>query len=171
MPSRGYGKGWEKAAWYTIDADRAAYITIYDEKERFKRLRGEEYTGGGFVSAKSNALYNFKLALRYKDKVAAEKFLLEYASLGGTKAGIKASMKSLHPLNGLSEEKQKAFVRYLDDDGRKKLIQALRHYESVVKLTDQGEQFMGVLLSDTLSEKGKKRLAKIGIDKIFLKDD
>ncbi|MCA9404765.1 MAG: hypothetical protein KC897_13330, partial [Candidatus Omnitrophica bacterium] len=83
----------------------------------------------------------------------------------------KASMKSLHPLNGLSEEKQKAFVRYLDDDGRKKLIQALRHYESVVKLTDQGEQFMGVLLSDTLSEKGKKRLAKIGIDKIFLKDD
>ena len=88
---------------------------------------------GFSISPKSNALYNYKLSIRYKDKEAAQRYLMEYIQLGGTKKGLASSIESMHPLYGLSKKEQAEFVRSLDAEDKQKLIAALRYFETTLK--------------------------------------
>ncbi len=168
LPSRGYGSSWEKAAYYTIDAERAAYLDIYDAKMRFKQRKGEQYSGrGGYVSPRSNALYNFKLALKYKDRDAALKYLLEYAQLGGTGRGIARSLESLHPLSGIKKKEWREFIEFLDSEERRKLKLALRHYENTIKMKPNTKRILNTLLNARFPESARKRLAKKYIERML----
>jgi len=61
-------------------------------------------------------LYYFKVAVRYGDKEAAEKFLQEYVSYGGDAKGMDASVRAMHPLSGLSTAERPEFLNQLDEE-------------------------------------------------------
>jgi len=132
-PTMGYSRSLYNIFAYKSDPMQAAYYAIKDEKIRFMKKINKQ--SGGYTTAeskKSDALYNFKLALRYKDAEAAKKYLLEYFYAGGTTRGLKQSLKSLHPLHGLNDTEKKAFILQLDSEGREDLVKALEYYHSIL---------------------------------------
>jgi hypothetical protein len=130
LPTRGYGKTAEGAVWYSIEPKESAYYAILDEKQRFQKKVGK-YQEGYSESARSNALYNLKLAMRYGDKKATDKYLQKYVELGGNAKGFDRSMKSLDPLYGLGKN-EKAFVESLNPEQKKQLKMAQEFYEEIV---------------------------------------
>ena len=134
LPSRGYKESLKSLLAYTSDPGQAAYYTILDEKQAFLEKLGKKGTYGGRFTPKSNALYNLKLAIRYQDKEAFEKYLVEYVQLGGTLQGLEQSLDNMDPLHGLNEAEKAYFVaKWLDNEGRKRLIQAMKFYQEVIR--------------------------------------
>ncbi|MFZ2938544.1 MAG: hypothetical protein WA066_07600, partial [Candidatus Omnitrophota bacterium] len=131
LPSEPYHKSLSKFFVYESDPLQAAYGDIYEERNRFLEKIGKG-AEGFMISRRGNALYNFKLAIRYKDKDAARKAIAEYGKLGGTKEGLAISLKNMHPLHGLTEQERGAFLQYLDSEGIKKLKKANRFYMEVL---------------------------------------
>ena len=86
----------------------------------------------GDVTPKSQALYNIKLSIRYKDKKAFEKYIAEYISYGGTSKGLRTSLKNMHPLKGLNKKEQKAFLQWLDEEDRQRLGLAVQFYKDTL---------------------------------------
>ena len=91
-----------------------------------------KYGEGFFITPKGNALYNARLALRYGDKDAQVKYMSEYFELGGTLKGLGQSLSNMHPLAGMSEKEQIAFVLTLDEDEKKKLVKASKFWGEVI---------------------------------------
>jgi len=133
IPTPGYAESISNAFIYKIDEGDAAYIDIYDDKKAFLKKVGKSGYSGGELTPKSNALYYFKKAMKYKDGEAAEKYLKEYISFGGNLRGLKKSLTTLHPLNGLNVVEKMGFVSFLDDKGREKLKTAIKFYEDQLK--------------------------------------
>lgn len=117
---------------YKADPEESAYYHILDRKEQFLKKIGESSQRGFYYSEKSIALYNAKLAIRYNDKAAFEKFLLRYIELGGTDKGFKQSIAQMSPAYGLSEEEQKAFFEWLPKQDRVKLKMAIDFYKNTI---------------------------------------
>jgi hypothetical protein len=130
-PTRGYASSIPSMFIYVSDPYETAY---YANKENLVRYRKEigTYTEGYSENQRSEALYNVKLAMRYGDRKAFEKYMLEYAALGGTEKGLKQSFKSMHPLYGLSQDKWQDYVDSLDGVGKENLVKALDYYERVI---------------------------------------
>lgn len=130
-PSKGYWRSWGKALWSEIDPYDQAYRDVLDAKADFLQKKGK---GGAFVdySPKSNALYYFKLAVRYNDLEAAQKYLLEYARYGGTADGLKQSLEALNPLYGLNMEEQAEFIAQLTPELQVKLVAAYGYYQRLL---------------------------------------
>lgn len=129
--AEGYWKTWRGALVYDADPGQGAYWDTVELKKKYMKKLGK-LSEGYFQSPKGDALYNFKLAVRYKDKKAAEKYLTEYAMYGGTKRGIEQSLKSMHPLYGLKREEQINFIKSLNGEDREKLIRSVQFYEDVL---------------------------------------
>ena len=102
-PTKGYLKSGEEVFIYKAEPGRTAYSAILDLKYKYVEELGKGSFRGVYDSEKSNALYYFKMAIRYDDKEAADKYLLEYVLAGGTKKGLGQSLESLHPLSGLRD--------------------------------------------------------------------
>ena len=131
LPSRPYEKSLRNFFVYTVDPQQNSYYSIQEEKRRYQK-EINKYSEGSFRSPKGDALYNYKLALRYEDKEAAEKYLLKYIEQGGTKKGLAQSLKSMHPLHGLNKQDRATFVARLTKEQRKELDEAIRFYETTL---------------------------------------
>jgi hypothetical protein len=129
LPTRGYGQSGENTFLYSVDPRESAYYSILDEKQRFQKQVGK-YQEGYSESARSNALYNLKLAMRYGDKRATQKYLEEYVMLGGTAQGMERSLKALDPLYGLGDNKKK-FIGSLKGDQLNQLKMAEEFYQDI----------------------------------------
>ncbi len=133
LPSKGYWASLKGIFIYDMDPGQAAYYDTLDEKNKFLKKLGKGGDYGGNYTPKSNALYNLKLAIRYGDKKAAEKYLLQYVELGGTAKGLNTSLRNMDPLFGMTETEQIVFVKdWLDDEGRRKLFLADDFYKNVL---------------------------------------
>jgi hypothetical protein len=132
LPSRSYKESLPLLFYYKTDPLQAAYYDIRGERMKFLRRIGKGREGF-MLSPRGDALYNFKLAIRYQDKKAAEKYFLEYLTLGGTGQGLNRSIENMHPLSGLTEAEKVAFVANLTSDDRERLVKANRFYEEVLK--------------------------------------
>jgi hypothetical protein len=131
-PSKGYSSSLSDLFIYKSDPYETAYFANKEEIAQWQKKNDKEAgTGGGFTE-KGNALYNVKMSMRYGDQKAFEKYLLEYAMLGGTSKGFKQSLESLKPLYGLSKENQKLFIMQLDSEGQENLIKAMDYYGRVL---------------------------------------
>jgi hypothetical protein len=131
MPSEGYAKSMSKFFVYESDPGQNAFNDIHEEKARFMEKIGKGGEGG-FMSPKSNALYNLRLAIKLKDKDAAKKYGDEYAKMGGTQKGFMASLQRMHPLASLKPNERAAFVATLTSEDREKLIRAIHFYDTVM---------------------------------------
>ena len=130
-PSRGYGKSLANALVYRVDPGEVAYNEFLSLKGRWlSKNKGE----GSFsnYSAKSNALYYIKQAMRYGDKEAAQKYLLQYVQYGGTGAGLKQSLENMAPLAGINKADRAAFVATLSERDKELLAKANEFYETVL---------------------------------------
>ena len=149
LPSKGYLKNIPLAFKYEIDPLQAAYSKVYQLKRDFLKEKGK--IGEGFwLTDKGNALYNLKLAIKYKDKEATDKFLLEYAHLAGimSKDGaiadldaeqqsflskkVMASLLKMHPLSGLTKPDTAEFLGTLNDEDKTNYSEAQKFWVSIL---------------------------------------
>jgi hypothetical protein len=127
LPSKGYAESLDKFLLYSTDPGQVAYSEIFEAKRRY--LQGIGKGAEGFwITPKGNALYNLKLAIRYQDEAALEKYMLEYFELGGSAHGISESLERMHPLAGLSKQDRGMFLATLSEEQQKKLEKALNFY-------------------------------------------
>ena len=141
LPRRSYVDSLEKLVVYKQDPGQGAYYEILDLKREFQKKMGKSTGFMSEVSPKSQALYNLKLAVRYQDRAAFDKYAAEYISYGGTAKDFDTSLRNMHPLHGLSKEGKKAFYQWLDGDDRKRLGLAIMFYEETLlgKKKNEGE--------------------------------
>lgn len=98
-----------------------------------QQQKGGGEVGGGFPNDnKSQAIYYFKLSQRYGDKDSAEKFLWDAARFGETDEGVKGTLKSLDPLQGLSESQRARYMEQLSPDDSERLRRAYQHWAQLV---------------------------------------
>ena len=130
-PSRGYVSSISEMFLYKSDPYETAFFANKENVIKYRKKIGK-YNDGYSESIRSEALYNIKLAMRYGDKKAFEKYLLEYVALGGTSKGFKQSMKSLEPLYGLSKDDRAGYIMSLDAEGKENLLKSIDYYQRVV---------------------------------------
>jgi hypothetical protein len=130
-PSPPYAQSLKDIAVFRTDPNKVAYSYIQDEKRRFLKSIGKE--SEGFMSSpRGEALYNYKLALRYKDEQAAGKYLEEYMILGGSAEGFQKSLESMSPLAGLNESEQVGFFNSLREEDKDQLSKAFEYYNTTL---------------------------------------
>lgn len=153
-PSEKYKESLPLALLYESDPLETAYYEIYDLKNDYLKQVGK--TGEGFwLTPRSDALYNMKLAHRYGDKKAEEKYindyiryhLLEYKLTGKSaeevwesiEKGISRSLENMHPLSGLTQNEQISLVMNMDEEEKENLVKAIAFYTDTLLGTSQIE--------------------------------
>lgn len=126
-PSVPYHKTLPGFLYYSVNSGEAAYSNIYELKKEYLRKIGKGHEGY-LITPASNALYNFKLALKYKDKDAADKYLQEYVTVGGNVKGVATSLRNMHPLSGIPEEHLSKFASTLSQRDAEDLKRAIAFY-------------------------------------------
>lgn len=132
VPSRGYIDSLKNMLYYRMDPGQGAYLDIANLKRKFMAKNGIAYDGG-HTTPKGEALYNYKLALRYEDKDLAGRFLKQYVTLGGKANQLKQSLINMGPMAGLSMRDRAQFLHTLNQDDRIRLKNA-EHYWSEILL-------------------------------------
>jgi hypothetical protein len=130
-PSQGYGRSWLQSFAYQRDPGEMAYNNTRDLIGQWMKEKEGLDIGRSNISPRSEALRDYKMALRFGDVDAAHKALEDYAKYDGTKRGFKESIKAAAPLHPLPKRDRRAFVESLTDDQRQQLIDAQLFYEQV----------------------------------------
>jgi len=142
IPSEGYATSLKKAIVSEADPQRAAYNDVISRKYEYLKRIGKP-PGSSPHTPKSNALYNLKNAVRYKNPRQAAKYYIEYRSFGGTNETFDNSIERLNPLSGFPKNDMSqagSFLIYLGEDGRAKLDNAFKYYkESIVDVKQDFE--------------------------------
>jgi len=113
---------------YRVDPKEAAYWNARGNAMEWAKKRGKE-SGYGEPTERSNALYYHKMALKWGDKAAAERFLKQYEDLGGNEAGLNKSIKKSHPLGGLAKKDWEEYKESLTKEEQDELDIALGFYD------------------------------------------
>jgi hypothetical protein len=133
LPHESLGRKLQKMFFSVTDAGQESYYDIIEDKNRFLKKVGKPT---GFTSPdtpKLNALYNLKVALRYGDVDATERYLDEYVKNGGTANGLETSLRNLHPLYGLTSSEKAIFTEdWLNAAGKERLLRAIDYYENIL---------------------------------------
>jgi len=110
-----------------------AYWEVQNLKRLFWKKKGKGDFVGGSYSPKSNAMYNYKKALRLKDKKAIEKQRSILIGMGLRRDDFKSIHKKLRPLNGLSKKDEKEFTRsFLSEKDKDTLRRANKFYNEML---------------------------------------
>jgi len=131
-PTRPYFQNFDKAVLYKADPKESAYYTILDARSKYKAKKGEE-SGSFFYTKKSNALYNYKLALRYGDEKAKEKYMKLYESYGGNAAQTIESVLTMSPYYGIRKDERAAFKASLTGKDKEQLELAEQYFMELLE--------------------------------------
>jgi hypothetical protein len=148
LPSRGYKQSFSNAFVYKIDPLEAAYSDIQNEKRRFMKKLGK-WGQGFWLTDRGNALYNARLALRYKDEVTAVNYMGKYLEMGGTMQGLAQSLENMDPLSGMTKGRKvrgayipgerDMFVASLTETDKLKLVKAYQFYHELLGIGDSDD--------------------------------
>lgn len=144
-PGKPYLSTMDEFAIYKYNPFETAYHEMRDLKNKYLKSQGK-LSEGFFLSPSSDALYNMKLAHRYGDHKAVQKYLEKYTEIiymrhrgepeskirEYIKRGIKASFSALHPLSGVAKKDRSAFVNTLTENEKDQLVKAMRFYNDVL---------------------------------------
>lgn len=131
VPSRGYIDSLKDLLLYRIDPGQGAYLDIQNAKRSFMEKQGIAHDGGSY-SPKGEALYYYKLALRYEDKELADRYLKEYISKGGKVTTLRQSLVNMGPLGGLTMKQKASFLGTLDARDRDRLRRAEVYWQEIL---------------------------------------
>jgi hypothetical protein len=137
-------KGWKKLVrlvGYTSDPGEAAYYVAKNlAHNRMKKL-GKWDVPTIIPDKRMNALYNYRKAIKNGNDRGREKYWKQYVELtsGAVKAqrlakaraGAKASIQRLHPLNGLNPVERIAFRNSLSVDEKEIVDRAIVWYRDI----------------------------------------
>lgn len=127
---------WSSLATVSARPEEGAYYEVLDMKRRFLDRKGKKSSEVTNVSPQSQALYNYKQALKFGDKTAQKRFLKEYAMLQKDptkiRQGIMRSLESMDPLSGLNQLEQKQFISSLTPEEREKFKVATKFYQTTL---------------------------------------
>lgn len=132
LPSKAYAESIKNFFLYSEDPNQGGYYDIQEKKRRWLQEQGKG-AEGFWLTPKGNALYNLKLAIRYQDLEATNKYMYEYYTLGGTAKGIKESLERMHPLAGLSGSDKSLFLSSLSAGEAKRLEKAMEFYYKTLR--------------------------------------
>ena len=108
-------------------SDEAAYWYILGRKKEFqKTILGREFNGYTETQT-GEALYYARRAASYGDYDKMKKYLKQYYKSGGTREGIKDSVRAISPMHGLNEIEEKRFIKWLPQEERRLLKQAMKY--------------------------------------------
>ena len=133
-PSRSYGDELQRIFAYKQLHNQGAYYDTRNEVRDYLKSQGVA-TGRFYAdyNARREALFNLRQSIVYEDKEALERFALDYVAQGGDRDGLMTSLRNMHPLYGLSDERKIDFVRnWLDDDGRRRAVKSIDYYDNVI---------------------------------------
>jgi hypothetical protein len=147
IPQGKYSETVGSIFYYSYDPLESAYHEINSLKRDYLKQFGT--VGQGFdLTPRGNALYNWKLAIRYGDKQAEKKYadeyekyhLLEFGATPKSKkeiaegiwSGIKTSLLNMSPLAGMSKTQAIGFVEQLKPDEVQTLLKAIKFYNDVL---------------------------------------
>ena len=129
-----------------VEIGQNAYYATRDKVATFKASIGDPV--GYSEGSRSDAMWNYRQALRYRDEQAAVRWMTEYLLNGGTWDGIRQSIQATHPLGGLSDQKEAAFLETLNDEDQKQLIKAIKYWdETATPGADELERHLDAALS------------------------
>jgi hypothetical protein len=129
-PSHGYLDSLKDVYLYENDPGESAYNNIRRIAAKYLEKNGKEAVSGE-PTARSNALYYHKQALRFEDEAAAEKYKEQYMETGGTPVGIKASIAKAHPMWMLPLSQRAKFRQSLSAEELETLTRAIDWYRQV----------------------------------------
>ena len=127
VPARNF----DPKSWVTTlkDPGESAYYEVKDlVRDYKKRIGSPAFSGGGEPGPKSEALYQYKQALKFGDEEAADRYLMKYAELGGTVQGVNQSLKALDPLSALSDSEMGGFMDSLTPADQKRFDKAMEFF-------------------------------------------
>jgi hypothetical protein len=84
------------------------------------------------LTKRGNALYYYKLAVRYGHDALQKKWLERYKGEGGTPHGLQQSFTSMHPLYGLTKTEQQRFLESLAPELRHSYGRAIQFYKTTL---------------------------------------
>jgi hypothetical protein len=117
-PSKSYESTIADIFAYKSNPEEAAYWNSVDMKNKYKKRK----SGSSFsMDDKSMALYNYKLALRYDDKEAQEKYMKLYESYGGNPQQTIESVLSMSPYYGIPKDEIQAYKFSLTEKQKRSL--------------------------------------------------
>lgn len=116
---------------YKAEPNQTAYYKTKDKIHEFLKKEGKGGEGD-FMSPKTEALRNYKIALRYQDADSAAYYLQEYEKMGGTKKSLKKSLEAMEPLSALGNKDKEKFKNSLSEEDKKELAKATDYYKNVL---------------------------------------
>jgi len=147
VPSEPYKESLPMFFAYKSDPMASAYHEIWNLKNEYQKETGK--AGEGFyLTSRSNALYNLKLARRYGDTKLEKKYLKEYIGFHliemdlldkseaetkkSIKKGLEASFRNMHPLSGLNKKAKESFQKNLSPEQKDILVLAIKYYNDIL---------------------------------------
>lgn len=146
-PSKPYKETMATFFAYTAEPNQLAYRKILDVKKDYMKKIGKK-AEGFWLTPRSNALYNLKLAHRYKDEKAKEKYFEQYVDYyiaeglatgrpldelkQGITSGLRKTLMNMHPLSGMNEYERRQFMNSLSTEDRDALVMAIEYFNEVL---------------------------------------
>lgn len=122
---------------YKYDEKESAYRDIINAKYNFSESEDKHIY---MPDAKSNHLYNMKLAIRYGETNKAYNFMEKYFESGGTGKGAASSLQRLNPeygfLSDSAREKRNEFLDSLSDVDYEKWLVAKDYYQEYLAVPE-----------------------------------
>jgi hypothetical protein len=123
---------------YSTDPGEAAYYTVRNMASEWQKEQGED-PGSFKPSARANALYYHKQAIKYGDKELAEKYLARYMAMGGSEEGIEKSIEASHPIGFMSKLDKASFVMGLKGEELDVYKRSVQWYSKTYRPDDDSD--------------------------------
>jgi len=144
-PGKPYMSTLDQLAIYKSDPYETAYYEMRDIKNDWFKKEGKEQVNFNLTPS-SEALYNLKLALRYKEHKLVNKYAEQYAHIVALrhkgeaeskvrkyiKDGIIQSLENLHPLSGVKVGDRRRFVQSLRPEEKDTLVKSIKFYNEIL---------------------------------------
>lgn len=127
-PSRGYWRSWVQGVVSEGDPREMAFNSIRGKKyDWMRRVLGKDGSGD-FSSPRSEALRQWRMALKFGDREAVARTRKKLREMGVDGESLRRSIKSQDPLYGLNARDRQRFLGTLSPSERKQLELARRFY-------------------------------------------
>jgi len=142
IPSRGLQDEVMNAVVYKQSAGEGAYFKSLRLIDGYIEKMGGTVNKAGYTpSERSNALYYYKKAVRYKDRAAAKKWKEEYERLGGRMTDINKSARGQNPFAKIPERHRAGFLQSLSEKDRKVFESAASWYSTIYEGVGKGIEY------------------------------
>jgi hypothetical protein len=132
LPQKKKGDIISNAFFAESNPEEAAYFRIKDLARKFEIKKQGYESEESYNNPRTNALYNYRMAIKYGDTKAADKAFNKFIELGGTQKGLNRSMDLLQPLAGLNKRDRREFIMSLSPKELDVLDTAERHFRNTL---------------------------------------